>query len=80
MVKSSEIGKFLKTNPTRVELFIDEDGIMYAVDKGDLEVHWLRENTPKVREEEKNKIEVKKPYWMIDNEYKKMLEDIKFDL
>ena len=80
MVKKNELKSFLDKGPTRVELFMDEDGIMYAVDKGDLEVYWLRENTSKVREEEKNKIEVKKPYWMIDNEYKKMLEDIKFDL
>lgn len=43
MVKSSEIGKFLKTNPARGELFIDENGVMYVVDKGDLELYWLRQ-------------------------------------
>ena len=80
MVEKNELKSFLDKDPIRVELFVDENGVMYAVDKGDLEVYWLRENTPKIREEEKKKIEVKKPYWMIENEYKKMLEDIELDL
>lgn len=71
---------FEKKNPTRVEIFRDDDGMLYTVDAGDLEVYWLRENTPRIREEEKKKIEVKKPYWMIENEYKKFLEDIKLEL
>ncbi len=80
MVEKNELKSFLDKDPIRVELFVDENGVMYAVDKGDLEVYWLRENTPKIREEEKKKIEVKKPYWMIENEYKKMLDDIRLDL
>lgn len=71
---------FEKKNPTRVEIFRDDDGKLYTVDAGDLEVLWLRENTPKIREEEKKKIEVKKPYWMIENEYQEMLDNIKLDL
>lgn len=43
MVKSNEIGQFLKTNPSRGELFIDENGVMYVIDKGDLEVYQLRQ-------------------------------------
>lgn len=70
----------MKTNPTRGELFIDENGVMYVVDAGDLEVYWLRENTPRIRAEEKKKIEAKKPYWMIENEYKRLLESIRLDL
>lgn len=56
MVKSSEIGKFLKTNPTRGELFIDENGVMYVIDKGDLEVYWRRLGGEVIEEEEKEEI------------------------
>lgn len=53
MVKSSEIGQFLKTNPSRGELFIDENGVMYVIDKGDLEVYWRRLGGEVIKEEEK---------------------------
>ena len=56
MVKSSEIGKFLKTNPARGELFIDENGVMYVIDKGDLEVYWRRLGGEVIEEEEKEEI------------------------
>lgn len=52
MVKSNEIGKFLKTNPARGELFIDENGVMYVIDKGDLEVYWRRLGGEVIEEEE----------------------------
>ena len=71
---------FEKKNPTRVELFRDDDGKLYTVDAGDLEVLWLRQNTPRIRAEENNKIEMKKPPWMIQNEYQEMLDSIKLDL
>ena len=58
MVKSSEIGKFLKTNPTRGELFIDENGVMYVIDKGDLEVYWRRLDGEVIEEKEGEKGEV----------------------
>ena len=66
MIKSSEIGKFLKTNPTRGELFIDENGVMYVIDKGDLEVYWKRLSNGIIKEEEKEEIG--------------FLDDIKLDL
>ena len=56
MVKSSEIGQFLKTNPSRGELFIDENGVMYVIDKGDLEVYWRRLGGEVIEEEEKEEI------------------------
>lgn len=38
-----EVEKFLeKKNPTRVEIFRDDDGKLYTVDKGDLEFYFLR--------------------------------------
>lgn len=58
MVKSSEIGKFLKTNPARGELFIDENGVMYVIDKGDLEVYWRRLGGEVIEEKEEEKGEV----------------------
>lgn len=67
MVKSNEIGQFLKTNPSRGELFIDENGVMYVIDKGDLEVYW-RGLGGEVIEEEKEKEEIG------------FLDDIKLDL
>lgn len=58
MVKSSEIGQFLKTNPTRGELFIDENGVMYVIDKGDLEVYWRRLGGEVIEEKKEEKEEV----------------------
>lgn len=52
IVKSNEIGDFLRTNPTRGELFIDEDGVMYVIDKGDLEVYWRRQGGEEIGEKE----------------------------
>ena len=38
-----QVEKFLEEkNPTRVELFRDDDGKLYTVDKGDLEFYFLR--------------------------------------
>ena len=38
-----QVEKFLKEkNPTRVELFRDDDGKLYTVDRGDLEFYFLR--------------------------------------
>lgn len=42
-VPSEKIPEFLATNPTRGELFIDDKGTIYVVDKGDLELYWLRQ-------------------------------------
>ena len=42
VVKQGEIGEFLKTNPSRGELFMDENGAMYVIDKGDLDFYWRR--------------------------------------
>lgn len=56
MVKSNEIGQFLKTNPSRGELFIDENGVMYVIDKGDLEVYWRRLGGEVIEEEEKGEV------------------------
>ena len=52
IVKQDEIGSFLKTNPSRGELFIDENGVMYAVDKGDLDLYWLRRGGEEIEEKE----------------------------
>ncbi len=38
-----QVEKFLEEkNPTRVEIFRDDDGKLYTVDKGDLEFYFLR--------------------------------------
>ena len=38
-----EIESLLKKNVSRIELFLDEDnGKIYGVHKGDLELYWLR--------------------------------------
>lgn len=42
-IRASGIKKFLATNPTRVELFMNDDDTIYIVDKGDLELYWLRQ-------------------------------------
>ena len=42
-VPSEKIPEFLATNPTRGEIFIDDKGTIYIVDKGDLELYWLRQ-------------------------------------
>ena len=42
-VPSEKIPEFLATNPTRGEIFIDDKGTVYIVDKGDLELYWLRQ-------------------------------------
>lgn len=57
----------MKTNPSRGELFIDENGVMYVIDKGDLEVYWRRLGGEEI-EEEKEKEEIG------------FLDDIKLDL
>lgn len=41
-VARDRIPAFLATNPTRGELFIDDEGTVYIVDKGDLETYFLR--------------------------------------
>ena len=48
-----EIDSLLKKNVSRIELFLDEDnGNIYGVHKGDLELYWLR----KERKEKLSKI------------------------
>lgn len=42
-VPSERIPEFLATNPARGEVFIDDKGTIYIVDKGDLELYWLRQ-------------------------------------
>ena len=42
----------MRTNPTRGELFIDDDGVMYVVDKGDLEMYWRRRGGEEIGEKE----------------------------
>lgn len=38
-----QVEEFLeKKNPTRVEIFRDDDGKLYTVEKGDLEFYFLR--------------------------------------
>lgn len=38
-----QVEKFLEEkNPTRVEIFRDDDGKLYTVDRGDLEFYFLR--------------------------------------
>ena len=66
-IRAGKIPEFLKTNPTRVELFMkDEDtSTIYIVDKGDLELYWLRQG----REETRSK-----------KDSEGFLDDIKLDL
>ena len=41
-----EIDSLLKKNTERIELFFDEDnGEIYGVSKGDLDLYWLRKKS-----------------------------------
>ena len=68
-VPSNKIGEFLKTNPIRGEVFIDDTGTVYIADKGDLETYWLRQGQEET-------------YPKKDNSYASegFLDDIKLDL
>lgn len=68
-IPSKKIPEFLATNPTRGEIFIDDKGTICIVDKGDLELYWLRQG----REE----IYPKKDTTQASEGF---LEDIKLDL
>lgn len=49
-----EIESLLKKNVSRIELFLDEDnGKIYGVHKGDLELYWLRKEKQEGRVLEK---------------------------
>lgn len=50
-VPSDRIAEFLRTNPTRGEVFMDEQGTIYVVDKGDLELYWLRQKRNETKSE-----------------------------
>ena len=67
-VPFKKIPEFLETNPTRVELFMDDKGTICIVDKGDLDLYWLRQS----RQETYSKKET-----IISEGF---LEDIKLDL
>lgn len=49
-----DIDSLLKKNVSRIELFLDEDnGKIYGVHKGDLELYWLRKEKQEGRVLEK---------------------------
>lgn len=71
-VPKERIEAFLKINPERVEVFRDDIGKLYIVDKGDLDLYWLRNQNPQLVD----KI-VKKRTEEEENEF---LKGISFDL
>ena len=64
MVGPYKLKEFFEKNPSKIELFMDDDGVMYAVDKGDLDLYWLRRGGEEIKE----------------NTSGGFLEDIKLDL
>lgn len=52
IIKPERIEDFLKQNFEKVEVFIDDEGNLYGVRKGDLDLYWLR----KERKEKLSKI------------------------
>lgn len=52
IIEPNRIEDFLKQNFEKVEVFIDDEGNLYGVRKGDLDLYWLR----KERKEKLSKI------------------------
>lgn len=58
-----EIENMLNKGATRKEIFMDDEGTLYIVDKGDLKTYWLRNKDKAFEEVDKEKIiENKNPF------------------
>lgn len=48
-VTKDRIPALMELNPERVVFFMDDDGVLYVVNQGDLDTYWLRKNQTEIQ-------------------------------